>query len=174
MNIGDKAPEILGINEKGEEIRLSDYKGKKIVLYFYPKDNTSGCTTEACNLRDHYEELQQAGYAVIGASVDGEKSHQKFIEKHALPFPLIADTDKKLVNSLYIPYLKKVNAIKNELKRKYGLDILIKSHPAYNLKKKKISSIIKKIVQHPTQSFHNFVYITLPDIIYSQNKIIKF
>ena len=97
MNIGDKAPEILGINEKGEEIRLSDYKGKKIVLYFYPKDNTSGCTTEACNLRDHYEELQQAGYAVIGASVDGEKSHQKFIEKHALPFPLIADTDKKLV-----------------------------------------------------------------------------
>ena len=97
MSIGDKAPEILGINEKGEEIRLSDYKGKKIVLYFYPKDNTSGCTTEACNLRDHYEELQQAGYAVIGASVDGEKSHQKFIEKHALPFPLIADTDKKLV-----------------------------------------------------------------------------
>ena len=97
MNIGDKAPEILGINEKGEEIRLSDYKGKKIVLYFYPKDNTSGCTTEACNLRDHYEELQQAGYAVIGASVDGETSHQKFIEKHALPFPLIADTDKKLV-----------------------------------------------------------------------------
>lgn len=97
MNIGDKAPEILGINEKGEEIRLSDYKGEKIVLYFYPKDNTSGCTTEACNLRDHYEELQQAGYAVIGASVDGEKSHQKFIEKHALPFPLIADTDKKLV-----------------------------------------------------------------------------
>ena len=97
MNIGDKAPEILGINEKGEEIRLNDYKGKKIVLYFYPKDNTSGCTTEACNLRDHYEELQQAGYAVIGASVDREKSHQKFIEKHALPFPLIADTDKKLV-----------------------------------------------------------------------------
>ena len=97
MNIGDKAPQKLGINEKGEEIRLSDYKGKKIVLYFYPKDNTSGCTTEACNLRDHYEELQQAGYVVIGASVDGEKSHQKFIEKHALPFPLIADTDKKLV-----------------------------------------------------------------------------
>ena len=67
------------------------------MLYFYPKDNTSGCTAEACNLRDHYEELQQAGYAVIGASVDGEKSHQKFIEKYSLPFPLIADTDKKLV-----------------------------------------------------------------------------
>lgn len=97
MNVGDKAPEILGTNEKGEEIRLSDYKERKIILYFYPKDNTSGCTTEACNLRDHYEELQQAGYAVIGASVDGEKSHQKFIEKYALPFPLIADTNKKLV-----------------------------------------------------------------------------
>lgn len=97
MNVGDKAPEILGTNEKGEEIRLSDYKERKIILYFYPKDNTSGCTTEACNLRDHYEELQQADYAVIGASVDGEKSHQKFIEKYALPFPLIADTNKKLV-----------------------------------------------------------------------------
>ena len=97
MNIGDKAPEILGVNEKGEAIRLSDYKGRKVVLYFYPKDSTSGCTAQACNLRDHYAELREAGYAVIGVSVDSEKSHQKFIEKNALPFPLIADTDKKLV-----------------------------------------------------------------------------
>ena len=97
MNIGDKAPEILGINEKGEEIRLSDYKGKKIVLYFYPKDSTSGCTAQACNLRDNYDALRQAGYEVVGVSVDSEKSHQKFIEKNSLPFPLIADTDKKLV-----------------------------------------------------------------------------
>lgn len=97
MNIGDKAPEILGINEKGEEIRLSDYKGQKVVLYFYPKDNTPGCTAQACNLRDHYDELRQAGYAVIGVSVDSGKSHQKFIEKNALPFPLITDTEKKLV-----------------------------------------------------------------------------
>ena len=97
MNIGDKAPEILGINEKGEEIRLSDYKGQKVVLYFYPKDNTPGCTAQACNLRDHYAELRQAGYAVIGVSVDSGKSHQKFIEKNALPFPLITDTEKKLV-----------------------------------------------------------------------------
>lgn len=97
MNIGDKAPEILGVNEKGEEIRLSDYKGRKVVLYFYPKDSTSGCTAQACNLRDHYAELREAGYAVIGVSVDSEKSHQKFIEKNALPFPLIADTDKELV-----------------------------------------------------------------------------
>ena len=97
MQVGDKAPEVLGINEKGEEIRLSDYKGKKIVLYFYPKDMTSGCTAQACNLGDNYSELRKAGYEVIGVSVDNEKSHQKFIEKNNLPFPLIADTDKKLV-----------------------------------------------------------------------------
>ena len=97
MQVGDKAPEGLGINEKGEEIRLSDYKGKKIVLYFYPKDMTSGCTAQACNLRDNYSELRKTGYEVIGVSVDNEKSHQKFIEKNNLPFPLIADTDKKLV-----------------------------------------------------------------------------
>ena len=97
INVGDKAPEVLGINEKGEEIRLSAYKGKKIVLYFYPKDSTSGCTAQACNLRDNYSELRKAGYEVIGVSVDNEKSHQKFIEKNNLPFTLIADTDKKLV-----------------------------------------------------------------------------
>ena len=100
INVGDKAPEILGINEKGEEIRLSAYKGKKIVLYFYPKDNTSGCTAQACNLRDNYSELRKADYEVIGVSVDNEKSHQKFIEKNNLPFTLIADTDKKLVEEL--------------------------------------------------------------------------
>ena len=88
---------ILGMKEKGEEIRLSAYKGKKIVLYFYPKDSTSGCTAQACNLRDNYSELRKAGYEVIGVSVDNEKSHQKFIEKNNLPFTLIADTDKKLV-----------------------------------------------------------------------------
>ena len=97
MNIGDKAPEILGFNENGEEIRLSKYQGKKIVLYFYPKDSTSGCTAQACNLRDNYTELCQAGYEVIGVSVDDAKSHQKFIAKNELPFTLIADTDKKLV-----------------------------------------------------------------------------
>ena len=96
MNIGDKAPEILGLNENGEEIRLSNYQGKKIVLYFYPKDSTSGCTAQACNLRDNYAELRQAGYEVIGVSVDDAKSHQKFIAKNELQFTLIADTDKKL------------------------------------------------------------------------------
>lgn len=85
LNVGDKAPEILGVNEKGEEIRLSNYRGKKIVIYFYPKDNTSGCTAQACSLRDNYSELRKAGYEVIGVSVDDEKSHQKFIAKNELP-----------------------------------------------------------------------------------------
>lgn len=97
MNIGDKAPEFLELNEKGEEIRLSNYKGRKIVLYFYPKDMTSGCTAQACNLRDNYEELRKQGYEVIGVSINDQKSHQKFIEKNSLPFTLIADTEQKLV-----------------------------------------------------------------------------
>ena len=97
MNIGDKAPEFLGLNEKGEEIRLSNYTGRKIVLYFYPKDMTSGCTAQACNLRDNYEELRKQGYEVIGVSINDQKSHQKFIEKNSLPFTLIADTEQKLV-----------------------------------------------------------------------------
>ena len=99
MTIGTKAPDLLGLNEKGEEIRLSHYAGKKLVLYFYPKDSTSGCTTEACNLRDNYAALRQAGYEVVGVSVNSAASHQKFIAKHELPFPLIADTDKTLVEA---------------------------------------------------------------------------
>lgn len=97
MNIGDKAPEVLGVDENGNEVRLSDYKGKKVILYFYPKDNTPGCTTEACNLRDNMDALRNAGYEVIGASIQDAKSHQKFIEKHQLPFHLVADVDQKLV-----------------------------------------------------------------------------
>jgi peroxiredoxin Q/BCP len=97
MNIGDKAPEILGKDENGKEIKLSDYKGQKLVLYFYPKDNTPGCTAEACSFRDNYSELRKQGYAVIGVSVNDEESHRKFITKNELPFPLIADTAKTLV-----------------------------------------------------------------------------
>lgn len=97
MNIGDKAPQVLGKDQNGNEIKLSDFAGQKLVLYFYPKDSTSGCTTEACNLRDNYSELRCQGYAVVGVSVDDEKSHRKFIDKNELPFPLIADTDKTLV-----------------------------------------------------------------------------
>lgn len=97
MKVGDKAPEVLGLDEKGQEVKLSNFKGSKLVLYFYPKDNTSGCTAEACNLRDNYSELQKAGYKVVGVSVDSAASHQKFIDKFSLPFPLVADTDKSLV-----------------------------------------------------------------------------
>lgn len=100
MNIGDKIPSILGINENGEQIKSSDFAGKKLVLYFYPKDNTSGCTAEACNLRDNYSALKKAGYDVIGVSIDSEASHRKFIEKHELPFTLIADTEKTLVSEM--------------------------------------------------------------------------
>ena len=100
MNVGDKAPGVLGVNEKGERILLSNYRGKKVVLYFYPKDNTSGCTAEACSLRDNYSALKSKGYEVIGVSVDSADSHKKFIEKHELPFTLIADTEKSLVNEM--------------------------------------------------------------------------
>lgn len=96
MKIGDKAPMLLGINAEGKEIRLSDFAGRKVVLYFYPKDNTSGCTAEACSLRDGYKELQAAGYEVIGVSKDSATSHARFAAKYDLPFTLIADTDMKL------------------------------------------------------------------------------
>lgn len=96
MEIGNKAPEFLGLDENGNEIHLSDFKGKKLVLYFYPKDSTAGCTQEACNLRDNYERFLAKGYAVVGVSVQDAKSHLKFKAKNNLPFPLIADTDMKL------------------------------------------------------------------------------
>lgn len=96
IQIGDKAPEMLGTDQNGHEIKLSDFKGRKLALYFYPKDNTSGCTAEACSLRDGYEALRAAGYEVVGVSKDSARSHQGFIAKHDLPFPLIADTDTTL------------------------------------------------------------------------------
>ena len=98
---GDKAPLFESKDQDGKAIRLLDLlgKGKKIALYFYPKDNTSGCTAQACNIRDHYQELLDKNIQVIGVSVDDEKSHQKFIKKHNLPFPLIADTDHSVVEA---------------------------------------------------------------------------
>lgn len=100
LEVGKKAPDFEGKDQNGNTIKLSDFKGKKVVLYFYPKDNTPGCTAQACNLRDNYELLQKKGYQVIGVSQDSEKSHLKFIAKHELPFPLIADTDHT-VHNLY-------------------------------------------------------------------------
>ena len=99
IKIGDMAPELLGCDENGNELRLSDFKGRRLVLYFYPKDSTPGCTSEACNLRDNYQRLLERGYAVVGVSVQDAKSHQRFIEKYQLPFPLIADTDHTLVEA---------------------------------------------------------------------------
>lgn len=93
---GDKAPDFEVNDQNGNPVKLSDFKGKKVVLYFYPKDNTPGCTAEACNLRDNYADLQKQGYEVLGVSTDSEKSHQKFIEKQSLPFTLLADTDKQI------------------------------------------------------------------------------
>ena len=100
LSIGDKAPDFKGRDQKGDEIKLSDFKGKKVVLYFYPKDDTPGCTAQACNLRDNYKALLKANYVVLGVSADDEKSHRKFIDKFNLPFSLIADTDKT-INELY-------------------------------------------------------------------------
>ena len=97
LKIGDKIPEILGTDQNGKEWKASDFASKKLALYFYPKDNTPGCTAEACSLRDGYQDLLNAGFAIVGVSVDSAASHLKFIEKFSLPFPLIADTDKKLV-----------------------------------------------------------------------------
>lgn len=99
LKIGDKAPLIEGINEHGQAVNMANLYGKKIILYFYPKDNTPGCTSESCNLRDNYETLKQKGYEVIGVSADSVKSHQGFIEKQNLPFSLIADIDKKLLKA---------------------------------------------------------------------------
>ena len=96
MTVGDKMPNLLGIDAQGNEVRRSGYPGKSIILYFYPKDMTPGCTAEACSLRDGYAELSQLGYQVIGVSKDSEASHVKFADKYSLPFPLISDPEHKL------------------------------------------------------------------------------
>ncbi|MDD6506870.1 MAG: peroxiredoxin [Prevotellaceae bacterium] len=108
IEIGQKLPAYLGKDQNGNDINLSDFKGKKLVLYAYPKDSTPGCTSEACNLRDNYERFLAEGYAVVGLSIQNAASHKRFIEKYDLPFPLIADTDLTLVNTLGIYGEKKM------------------------------------------------------------------
>lgn len=98
LKIGDKAPDIQAVDHNGQPLSLSQFRGSKVILYFYPKDDTPGCTAEACNLRDNYDSLLQQGFKIIGVSADSAKSHQKFVSKYNLPFPLIPDTDKKIVN----------------------------------------------------------------------------
>lgn len=97
LKIGDKAPELEGTDQHGASISLNDFKGKKLVIFFYPKDDTPGCTAEACNLRDNYEALKSAGYELLGISIDDAKKHVKFIEKYDLPFSLLSDSEKKTV-----------------------------------------------------------------------------
>ena len=100
LKIGNKAPDFESINQNGDKVKLSDFIGKKVVLYFYPRDNTTGCTAQACNLKDNYNTLRQNGYTILGISKDSPKSHQKFINKFDLPFDLIADEDQ----SVHIKY----------------------------------------------------------------------
>ncbi|MBF0951121.1 MAG: peroxiredoxin [Alloprevotella tannerae] len=100
MQVGDKIPEIFGVDQDGKEIKASDYRGKKLILYTYPKANTPGCTAEACSLQAHKEELAAAGYAIVGVSKDREELQKKFADKQGLDFPLIADTDTTLLQAI--------------------------------------------------------------------------
>jgi len=99
LEIGDKAPLFSAFNQDNKMVNLTDFSGKKIVIYFYPKDDTPGCTAEACNIRDNYHSFIKRGYVVLGVSVDSVKSHKKFTEKYQLPFDLLADTEKSIVES---------------------------------------------------------------------------
>ncbi|MFA5417800.1 MAG: thioredoxin-dependent thiol peroxidase [Bacteroidales bacterium] len=99
LNIGDKAPDFKGFDQNGNLLTLDSFKGKSLILYFYPKDNTPGCTAEACDLRDNYNMWLEKGYAVVGISPDSQQSHLKFISKYELPFPLIADPEKEIIKS---------------------------------------------------------------------------
>jgi peroxiredoxin Q/BCP len=99
VQVGDVAPDFTSKDQNGNQVKLSDYIGKKVILYFYPQDDTPTCTKEACNLRDNYEMLLSKGYIVLGVSPDNEKSHLKFIKKHSLPFPLLADTEHAIIDA---------------------------------------------------------------------------
>lgn len=98
LKVGDQAPVFLSVDQHGNEVDLNQFKGKKVIIYFYPKDSTPGCTFQACNLRDNYSALTSAGIVVLGVSADSEKSHLKFIDRHKLPFTLLADVNKDLLN----------------------------------------------------------------------------
>ena len=107
LKIGDIAPNFQSLDEAGNSISLSDYKGKKLVLFFYPKASTPGCTAEACDLRDHYQELKNAGYSLLGVSADSQKKQLNFSDKYEFPFPLLADENKEVINAFGVWGLKK-------------------------------------------------------------------
>jgi peroxiredoxin Q/BCP len=108
LNIGDKAPDFKAYNQDGALTSLDDFKGKKLILYFYPKDNTPGCTNEACDFREHYSFWMDKGYQIVGVSPDSQTSHQKFIEKYQLPFPLLSDPEKEIIKAYGAWGLKKL------------------------------------------------------------------
>ena len=99
LKAGDKVPEFASMDQDGNEVKLTDYQGKKLIVFFYPKANTPGCTAEACNLRDHYAELQEAGYELLGVSADSQKKQSNFRDKFEFPFPLLADEDHTVINT---------------------------------------------------------------------------
>jgi len=136
LSIGDKAPNFKGKNQDGKTVQLSDYKGKKLVLYFYPKDNTPGCTAQACNLKDNFGALRKAGFEILGISSDDEKSHTKFITKFELPFDLIADTEKT-IHDAYGVWVEK---------SMYGRTYMGTARTTFIIDEKgKISDIIEKV-----------------------------
>jgi len=141
LNEGDLAPDFTGVDQQGRTVKLSDYRGKKVVLYFYPKDNTPGCTAQACSLRDHYAELKQMGLEVIGVSTDSVASHQKFEQKYQLPFTLIADTDKQIVQAygVYAP------------KKFMGKSFLGTVRTTFIINEQ---GVIKKIIRKPNTARH--------------------
>lgn len=144
LKVGSKAPAFKGKDQDGNSISLSDFKGKKLIIFFYPKDNTPGCTAEACSLRDNYALLQKNGFELLGISVDDEKSHQKFITKHSLPFPLLADTDQKVVNAFGVWVEKSM----------YGRTYMGTARKTFIINEEgKISNIIEKVdtKDHATQ-----------------------
>ncbi len=143
---GMPAPQFEGIDQNGNTVKLSSFTGKKIVLYFYPKDDTPGCTAEACSLRDNYKDLLNKGFIVLGVSPDSEKSHQKFAGKYSLPFPLIADPEKKILTA-YGAYGEKVM---------YGKKVMGVIRTTFIIDEKgMIEKVIKKVdtKEHATQIF---------------------
>lgn len=139
---GMKAPSFEGVDQDGNKIRFENFAGKKIVLYFYPKDNTPGCTAEACNLRDNYQSMLKKGFTVIGVSADSEKSHKAFAEKYALPFPIIADPSKKILNDYGVWGEKKL----------YGRSFLGISRTTFIIDEK---GIIEKIISKVDTKNHS-------------------
>lgn len=148
VEVGQTAPDFEAKDQNGEKITLSQYKGKKVVLYFYPRDNTPGCTAQACDLRDNIERLADNGYQVIGVSTDSEAKHRNFIEKYDLPFPLIADTDNA-VHELYGTW---------QLKKNYGKEYMGTVRTTFIIDEQgKVSEVIAKVKtkEHTAQILGN-------------------